>query len=497
MLKPLRLLLIEDSPDDAEILLRILLREGYEVSCERVETALDMKAALATGNWDIVISDFSLPRFSGTGAFDVLRASGLDLPFIVISGAVGEEAAVALLKAGVHDFLIKGRLARLAAVIEREIHDARKRAEHRKAQAALLHSETRFRQIVETAREGIWVTDGNGATRYANERMAELLGCTMDQMNGARIGNHVLGDAGASVAACLLQASSAELLEVEFRRMDGREFVARLSMNSFPGEPGEGTNALFMVTDTTEQRNLTAQVVVADRMSSLGILAAGVAHEINSPLTAIVGNLDLFERTVNIMPVAVQRSLEGHKALQYMAHAREASEQVRDIVRDLRIYTRTEDVAPAPMELRSAIEPAIRMAWHEIRDRALLTCDYQANPIVIGTRSRLSQVFLNLLINAAQALPTDNRENNRIHVRVSIDARGAAIVEVQDNGIGMSPSVVSRLFTPFFTTKESGIGTGLGLSITYRILKALNGSITVDTAPGAGSVFRVLLPALP
>lgn len=298
-----------------------------------------------------------------------------------------------------------------------------------------------------------------------------------------------------AIAACVQAADSAELLEVEFRRIDNSSFVARLSANSFPGEPGEGNNALFMVTDTTEQRNLTAQVLVADRMSSLGILAAGVAHEINSPLTTIVGNLDLFDRAVAVMPVAVQRSLEGHKALQYVTHAREAVAQVREIVRDLRIYTRGEDVAPAPLELRSAIEPAIRMAWHEIRDRALLTCDYQANPIVLGTRSRLSQVFLNLLLNAAQAMPADNKENNRIHVRVSVTNRGAAIVEVQDNGIGMPPDVVARLFTPFFTTKESGIGTGLGLSITYRILKGLNGAITVDTAPGAGSTFRVLLPA--
>lgn len=495
MLKPLQLLLIEDSPDDAEILLRILLREGYQVTCERVETAIDMKAALDTRTWDIVISDYSLPRFSVSGALDVLRTSELDLPFIVISGAVGEEAAVALLKAGAHDFLVKGRLARLVAVIEREMQDAQKRAEHRRAQEDLLRSQARFRQIVETAREGIWVTDDTGATRYANARMAELLGCSMEQMASTHIGDHVLGEARMAIADCVRKADSAELLEVEFRRIDNSSFVARLSANSFPGEPGEGNNALFMVTDTTEQRNLTAQVLVADRMASLGILAAGVAHEINSPLTTIVGNLELFDRAVATMPVAVQRSLEGHKAVQYVTNAREAVAQVRDIVRDLRIYTRGEDVAPAPLELRSAIEPAIRMAWHEIRDRALLTCDYQANPIVLGTRSRLSQVFLNLLLNAAQAMPADNKENNRIHVQVSLNNRGAAIVEVQDNGVGMSPDVVARLFTPFFTTKESGIGTGLGLSITYRILKGLNGAITVDTAPGAGSTFRVLLPA--
>ena len=146
---PLRCLLAEDSEDDARLVLRALRSGGYDVTAERVETAEGMTAALNHGTWDLVISDFNMPRFSGRKALEVLKASGLDLPFIVVSGAIGEDLAVETMRAGAHDYVMKGRLARLALAIAREISEARKRGEYREAQLALRVSEQRYRALFE------------------------------------------------------------------------------------------------------------------------------------------------------------------------------------------------------------------------------------------------------------------------------------------------------------------------------------------------------------
>ncbi|MFZ5756158.1 MAG: response regulator [Pseudomonadota bacterium] len=492
MPRTLRLLLVEDSPDDAAMLQRALQREGYDLHHTRVQTAEEMKSALNGEKWDLVISDFSLPNFSAPRALSLLKSSNPEIPFIVISGTIGEESAVALLKAGANDFIMKGNLARLQSVVERELREARDRISHQHAQEALRQSDLRFRRIVETAREGIWVVDASGKTRYANARMADLLGRDPESLSGASILDHVASDARDVIAACTRNAAAAEILDVEFLRADGTRFTARLSVNIFPDESGEGT--LFMVTDTTEQKKMTAQLITADRMSSLGMLAAGVGHEINNPLAAIIANLEMLARSVSDMPRAVRTSLESHHGLEHLSHAREAAERIRDIVRDLRVYSRADDEIREPVHLRPVIESAVRMACHEIRMRARLSCDYQAEPVVNGSSARLGQVLLNLLVNAAQAIPPGKSQNNEIRVIVREEAGAHAVIEVSDTGCGMSPEIISRLFTPLFTTKAVSVGTGLGLSIVQRIVTAMRGTIEVESTEGKGSLFRVRLP---
>src|SRR5687768_6623380 len=182
--KLLRVLIIEDSEEDTQLLVRELRRGGYEVEFERVETAETMHAALTQKTWDLILSDYSLPRFSGPRALEVLKASGLDLPFIIISGTIGEETAVTALKAGANDFFIKGKFARLGPAIERELREAETRRERKQAEAAVVASEKRFRSLIEHAPDGIALLGINGKLRQVTPSTKQILGYTLEEAEG-------------------------------------------------------------------------------------------------------------------------------------------------------------------------------------------------------------------------------------------------------------------------------------------------------------------------
>src|SRR5215213_7742726 len=184
---PLRVLLVEDSEDDALLLLRELRRGGYEPLCERVDTAAAMEAALEERAWDIVISDHSMPAFSSSAALELLRRKGFDMPFIIVSGQIGEDVAVAAMKAGAHDYIMKDNLARLNTAIERELREAEGRKERRRAEEALRVSETRFRLMIEQSPLSIQIFSPEGRTLRVNQAWERLWGVTLDQIPGYNI----------------------------------------------------------------------------------------------------------------------------------------------------------------------------------------------------------------------------------------------------------------------------------------------------------------------
>ncbi|MBI2393930.1 MAG: response regulator [Deltaproteobacteria bacterium] len=381
--KPLRVLFVEDNERDVELLLRELRRGGYEPEFERVETADDLKSALGKRSWSIVLSDWRMPEFEAPAALALVKELAPDLPFIIVSGTIGEDTAVDAMRAGAHDFMTKDKLARLIPAVERELSEAS---------------------------------------------------------------------------------------------------VQR------------------------ERRKLQEQLVISDRMASVGTLAAGVAHEINNPLAALMANLDFavqdLQRLVDdALTQPTDDSWRGWLArrvdevVEPLRDARESSERVRHIVRDLKIFSRSSDEERhGPVEVRRVLESSLRMAWNEIRHRASLVKDYGNVPPVQANESRLGQVFLNLIVNAAQAIPEGRAEKNEIRIRTGMADGQRVLVEVHDTGTGIAPEHISRLFDAFFTTKPVGVGTGLGLSICHRIITSLGGEIAVQSEIGSGSTFRLLLP---
>lgn len=390
MKTPIRVLIVEDEDDDAELVLLELKRGGYDPTSMRVETTEAMDAALDQP-WDVVISDWSMPHFSAMTAFALLQSRGLDLPFIIVSGMIGEETAVTAMKIGVHDFMTKGHFSRLIPAIERE----------------------------------------------------------------------------------------------------RREFEIR-----------------------QQSRKMREQLMISERMASLGTLAAGVAHEINNPLLAVIGNVEFATETLAQMTKEARRRSaltdEGNASQQdfltwsaarlaeveeAMAVTQEAAERMRLVVRDLRIFSHPgNEKDQGPVDLRKVLESSIRMASTEIRHRAQIVEEYGEVALVDGSEARLGQILLNLIVNAAQAIPEGKATQNEVGVALRMGESGKVIVEIWDTGSGISPDILSRIFDPFFTTKAQGVGTGLGLAICHCLVTALGGEISVESEVGKGTRFSIALP---
>ncbi len=248
-----------------------------------------------------------------------------------------------------------------------------------------------------------------------------------------------------------------------------------------------GTGAVLSVRDTTARRQSEAQLFATDRLASVGTLAAGVAHEINNPLAAVIANLEL-------AVADLQASGADGEVLEEVRDAREAAERVRLIVRDLRLFSRAEEARRGRVDVREVLESTLRMAWHEIRHRARLVKAFDEVAMVEANEARLGQVFLNLAINAAHAIPEGRAETNQIRVATR-EENQRVVVEIADTGVGMSSELMEHIFTPFFSTRPAGVGTGLGLPICRRLVEDIGGELRVASRPGKGSTFTILLPA--
>jgi signal transduction histidine kinase len=242
-----------------------------------------------------------------------------------------------------------------------------------------------------------------------------------------------------------------------------------------------------------ERREMREQMVVTDRLASIGMLAAGIAHEINNPLAAIAGHLELVALDLHSSTDPADEHIRDS-----IRDALEATKHLTQIVKDLAVLARgstPEAARLGPVDVERALDIALRMAAGQIRSRARVVKKFDAVPPILGDESRLAQVFLNLLVNAAHATAPGNLASNRITVVGRADrASSSVIVEITDTGSGIAPEVLSRIFEPLFTTKRIGTGSGLGLTITRGIVTSLGGTIEVESTLGEGSTFRVVFP---
>ncbi len=245
------------------------------------------------------------------------------------------------------------------------------------------------------------------------------------------------------------------------------------------------------VRDITVQRENEIRLRLNERMASVGMLAAGVAHEINNPLAFVSSNLSFIGTELGRMALPED---DAHELREAIDEAREGAERMRLIVQSLRALSRGEQVNTHPLDVHEVLESSVHLAWCKLRSRGRLLRDYGELPPVRGNSVQLAQVFTNLLINAAQALP---RQGGEIRLVTRANGAGQVVVEVHDNGCGIAREHLARVFEPFFTTKPLGEGTGLGLSISHDILKGLGGEMSVDSTMGQGSIFRVVLPTAP
>lgn len=336
----------------------------------------------------------------------------------------------------------------------------------------------------------ICVADHNGYFTRMNPACISILGYTPQEMcerpftdfvhkDDLKLTAKVLDDCGAGAPVYAF--------ENRYRHKNGS--YVRLSWRSVT----VGDRIYATARDNTERDRMQAQLLHADRMVAVGTLAAGIAHEINNPLSYNLLNLEIALDTLSTKaPLTVEQTLHLKEVLSL---SMVGANRVKEIVAGLKVFSRNDEQQVGPMKIESVLDLAIQMAMHEIQPRARIVKHYAPVPLVLGNEGRLGQVFVNLLVNAAHSIKEGSADANCIAITTKTDANGKVCIEITDTGSGIPDDIKTRIFDPFFTTKAVGTGTGLGLSICHGIVTALSGKIEIDSEVGRGTTVRIVLPA--
>lgn len=451
-----RILLVEDDVSDAELIGLLFESEGLRAELERVDTKEAFERALLGGGCDLILSDYNVPGFSGLEALRLYRQVGLDVPFLLVSGTIGEEAAVACLKAGAHDYVMKRNLKRLVPAIRRAIQDYADRSSLRVMQK-------RYEQIFERASEGICLMNSLGELQFFNQRLAQILGCSQEVLQGFRLLE--LPDP-LPEGACLMQLTGP---------LGGKTIWASLSLALL----NDGL-VLGMVTDITFTRQLEMQLQQAQKMEALGRLAGGIAHDFNNLLSTIIGFTEI-----------AQEELEPKgEAGACFEEVLRAARRGAALTRQLLIVGRRQAAAPEVMGINHGVEELQQMLRRLLGPDVELEVRCTAFPdTILLDRTHFAQVVMNLVINSRDAMPAGGV------IQIGTDTmEGRVRLTVRDQGTGMSDEVKASIFEPFFTTKEAGKGTGLGLSTVYSIVKQSEAHLELDSHPGEGTTFVISWP---
>ncbi|PTL78915.1 ATP-binding protein [Vitiosangium sp. GDMCC 1.1324] len=371
--------------------------------------------------------------------------------------------------------------------------------ERRSAEHALRRSNERYQAVLRATQDVVWDWDWQRETIIWSERLEPMLGHSLPGLLAKPAWKEEQihpGDrerVGASLREALARRAALWAEEYRFRRGDGTyaQVLDRAAVSY--DSTGRPTRLVGAISDVTRQRELQAQLSLAERMATVGTLAAGVAHEINNPLSYVLSNLRFSLDTLAPLTTTGESEdlSEVHGALQ---DAVEGAQRMQVIVSELKTFSRGDEENICPVDVHKPLESALRMAANDIHRRARLRRDHANLPLARANESRLAQVFLNLLVNAVQALPDRAPEQNEIRVVTRKLGDAQVMIEFSDTGVGIPPHLRARIFEPFFTTKPVGEGTGLGLSVCHRLITQMKGSIEVDSEPGQGATFRVILP---
>jgi PAS domain S-box-containing protein len=402
----------------------------------------------------------------------------------------------------------RGRPAQVAML--RDVTDRRRSEEE------LRRSEERFRCLIEGSHDAIVVSTWE-RVYYVNptlvaylglESAEELLNKPASMLADELIHPEDRGRTRDGLWANVKNRTSYPVHDVRIRHRDGSYRVADFHVSHivFDGVPAQVTH----LRDQTHRRELESQLRLADRLASVGLLAAGVAHEINNPLGYVIANLQLMNQRVSSIEAEVRRTASDalsedmrrscdivtehvRELVKMLEISREGADKVRVIVGDLKALSRADDGPPELLDVRWALDSTLSLTRHEVARYASLVREYGDVPLVQASSARLGQVFLNLIVNAVQAFGTTKDAAQEIRIRTLTDDEERAVVEIADNGPGIAAHILPRVFDPFFTTKPAGVGTGLGLSICQAIVSGLGGQISIRSEVGRGTTVRVAL----
>lgn len=490
----LHVLHVEDNPADAELIRALLEEEWPDCVIDRVQTREAFLNSLSAAKFNLILSDFSLPQFDGLSALALARQRDMSTPFIFISGTIGEDNAVDALRRGATDYVIKDRPRRLIPAIHRALQEVAVHEQRR-------HAETQLREqaeLLDKARDAIVVSSANRRITYWNQAAARIFGWQASEALG-------------KTSADLFGASA--VLEIEAVRKaleSGDEWRGEVRLHNKAGQPvvmdsrvtiirdgsGRPRSHLIISTDITEQKKLEQQFLQAQRIESIGILAGGIAHDLNNALAPILMGLSM-----------LQQKSQDAEVKRLMGVMEKSAQHGASLVRQVLAFARGTQGERAELQPAAIIREAVTLLG-ETLPRAI-SVEMTSEPdlaLMSADSTQLSQVMMNLGINARDAMPDGGRLLFRaLNVQVGESQARAhpgiepglfVLIAVEDTGTGIPPDIIERIFDPFFTTKGAGKGSGLGLSTVLGIVKSHGGFMEVDSELGRGTQFNLYFPAV-
>jgi two-component system cell cycle sensor histidine kinase/response regulator CckA len=493
---------VEDDPADRELVRETLDTEGIGLELVQVDSREAFEAALARDEVEIVLSDFALPRFDGFSALEIVQKQKPALPFIFVSGTLGEDAAIESLRRGATDYVLKQRLSRLGPAVRRALEEVavqRKRAE---AAEAAANRQQFLKAMLESVDAGIVACDATGAVTVLNRAARGILGlgenpAPPDQWERyyslyEPSGRRPLEKEAVPLARALA-GEHVRNVELVVRSGNGDARNVLVSGQPIRGLQNQSLGAVVAFQDITDRKALENQLRQSQKLEAVGSLAGGVAHDFNNLLTVIGGYSQMVMDQI------------GRNAPHYGAieEVKKASDRAAALTRQLLAFSRSQKLETRILDVNDVVRDMEKML------RRLLPANIEfvtrLSPSlgrIKGDPGQIEQVLLNLVVNARDAMPEGGRLSVETVARsvggeVAPPEAGAGpcvLLTISDTGTGMSAEVQARMFEPFFTTKEVGKGTGLGLSTVYGIIKQSGGAISVHSEVGTGTTFRVYLP---
>ena len=479
---PLRLLLVEDSEEDAELVVRELERGEYDLTVTRVESAEEMTAALSEHSWDVVISDYAMPRFSGPDALGVLREQGKDIPFIVVSGVVGEEIATPVLQGGAHDFVAKDNLTRLLPAVQRVLREAEERRQRRQAQEALLQREAFFRCLIENTSDLILVLNSEGIIRYVSPSAERALGAESPPRVGMPVTELIHADDAPEFARVLVRANEEtgllQTLDVRCKRRDGTDHVFEAVSSAFRDESG-ATRIVINARDVTDRRQAELQLLA--NQEKLRRATAELVLSEERERRRIAANLhDDLGQTLAIAGMKLGEARRTAPAGDLADSLGEVCELVEQAIQNTKSLT----LKLSPRALYElGIEAGVEQLGEQMREEygvvASIEDDGRPKPLDADMSVMLFRSVRELLVNIAKHAQTRK-------AKVSMRRDGDTIrIEVEDEGAGFESSVILA---------HGNDVAGFGLFSIRERLAHLGGRLEIDSEPGRGTRATLVAP---
>ena len=494
------ILIVEDDRIIARSLQQMLRDLGYDVwaVASSAEEALARASERVPG---LALMDIRLPgQLDGIAAAAILRER-FDVPIVFLTAHADEDTLERAKLIGPHGYLVKPvKPEELRSAIEVAVcrHDMERRLRER---------EQWFSTTLRSIADAVIAVDLAGNVAFMNPAAEALTGTTAAETHGkpVRLALNLVGVEETPLERALRSRQRVDLVEGQLVNLrDGS--VHMVADSAAPVLDGsEHLGAVMVFRDITEQRRIRQQLELADRLASLGTMAAGVAHEVNNPLTVVTGNVDFIAQELDALradaePPSASRAEEDQRWAgidSALDDIRSAAQRIARIVSDLKAFSRPHPASASRADVSRCIDWALRATSRELRHRAQVVTQIETLPPVAMDETRLGQVLINLLVNAAQAIPPGNADAHVVTVKAHATSQAEVAIEVRDTGPGISKDALSHIFEPFFTTKGGSVGTGLGLSICHGIISAAGGRIDVSSTVGRGTTMRGTLPVAP